>query len=210
MTASLKQIAHSVETLAAAAEESSSSILEMAAAKEWGDAQYEKLDALTVSLSHPDSLTALLSKSGAITGHFASPPFSYQEKAKPPRHSILSSYDIPGGPATFNVVWATEKFREANPKVYAAFVAAFDGFNCERIAAYTEGDVDRLMHDDSILHSARKIRATISKSAPICRTKGTMRRSPDFPCASSTRSARARCSCPTRRAASGSPAAPAT
>lgn len=104
-------------------------LLEMAAAKEWGDEQYEKLDSLTVSLSHPDSLTALLSKSGAITGHFASPPFSFQEKAKPPLHSILSSYDILGGPATFNVVWSTSRFHDQNPQAYQAFVAAFEEAN---------------------------------------------------------------------------------
>ena len=104
-------------------------LLQMAAAREWGDDQYEKLDPLTVSLSHPDAMTALLSKSGAITGHFASPPFSFQEKAKPPLHSILSSYDILGGPATFNVVWATSAFRDANPKAYTAFVAAFEEAN---------------------------------------------------------------------------------
>jgi NitT/TauT family transport system substrate-binding protein len=104
-------------------------LLQMAAAKEWGEHHYEKLDPLTVSLSHPDSLIALLSKSGAITAHFASPPFSFQEKAKPPLHSILSSYDILGGPATFNVVWSTSRFHDQNPKSYQAFLAAFEEAN---------------------------------------------------------------------------------
>src|SRR5215468_10602678 len=57
-------------------------LLEMAAAKEWGDANYEKLDSLTVSMPHPDAMTALLSGGASgITAHFASPPFLYQEKA---------------------------------------------------------------------------------------------------------------------------------
>lgn len=47
---------------------------------------------------------------------------------------------------------------------WEAFVAAFDGFDCERVAGYTEFDVDRLMHEDGILHSARKIRATIANA----------------------------------------------
>jgi len=114
-------------------------LLQMAAAKEWGDKEYEKLDPLTVSMSHPDALTALLSGSGAITGHFASPPFSYQEKAKPPLHAILNSYDILGGQATFNVVWSTRKFHDQNPKAYQAFVAAFqeatDQINNDKKAA---------------------------------------------------------------------------
>jgi NitT/TauT family transport system substrate-binding protein len=98
-------------------------LLEMAAAKEWGEENYEKLDSLTVSMPHPDALTALLSHSGGITAHFSSPPFEYQEKAKGMR-AITSNYDILGGKATFNVVWSTSKFKNDNPKAYDAFVAA--------------------------------------------------------------------------------------
>jgi len=98
-------------------------LLEMAAAKEFGEENYEKLDALTVSMPHPDALTALLSGSGGITAHFSSPPFEYQEKAKGMR-AITSNYEILGGKATFNVVWSTSKFKKDNPKAYEAFVAA--------------------------------------------------------------------------------------
>ena len=101
-------------------------LLQMAAAREFGDSNYEKLDPLTVSMPHPDAMAALLSGSGAITAHFASPPFLYQEKAKPGLHSVLSNYELLGGKATFNVVWSTNKFHDANPKAYGAFVAAFE------------------------------------------------------------------------------------
>src|SRR5499427_5937934 len=101
-------------------------LLQMAAAREFGDSNYEKLDSLTVSMPHPDAMAALLSGSGAITAHFASPPFLYQEKAKPGLHSVICNYEILGGRATFNVVWATTKFHDANPKAYGAFVAAFE------------------------------------------------------------------------------------
>jgi NitT/TauT family transport system substrate-binding protein len=37
---------------------------------------------------------------------------------------ILNSYDVLGGPATFNVVWGTSKFRDENPKAYKAFFDA--------------------------------------------------------------------------------------
>jgi NitT/TauT family transport system substrate-binding protein len=99
-------------------------LLEQAAAKEWGPQNFAKLDPLTVSLPHPEAMTALLSGSGAITAHFASPPFSYTEKAKGFR-VVAKNYDILGGPATFNVVWTTSKFANANPKAYAAFAGAF-------------------------------------------------------------------------------------
>jgi NitT/TauT family transport system substrate-binding protein len=100
-------------------------LLQMAAAKEWGEANYEKLDPFTVSMPHPDAMVALLS-GGGITAHFASPPFIAQEKAKPGMHSVISNYEILGGKATFNVVWTTSKFHDANPKIYGAFVAAFE------------------------------------------------------------------------------------
>jgi NitT/TauT family transport system substrate-binding protein len=99
-------------------------LLEMAVAKEFGEKEYEKLDSLTVSMSHPDAAAALLSGSGSITAHFSAPPFTYQEKAKGLR-PVIDNYEILGGPATFNVVWSTKRFRDQNPKAYAAFVAAF-------------------------------------------------------------------------------------
>jgi NitT/TauT family transport system substrate-binding protein len=100
--------------------------LQMAAAKEFGEQQYDRLDPLTVSMAHPDAAVALLSGSGSITGHFSSPPFMEREVAKPPLHSILSTYDVLGGPATLNVVWTTKRFHDESPKMYEAFVAALE------------------------------------------------------------------------------------
>lgn len=99
-------------------------LLQMAAAKEFGDANYEKYDALTVSMPHPEAMSALVSASGAITGHFSSPPFQYTERTDPKIRALVNSYDILGGPGTFNVVWATNKFRAENPKAYQAFFSA--------------------------------------------------------------------------------------
>jgi NitT/TauT family transport system substrate-binding protein len=100
--------------------------LQMAAEKAFGEGQQGKLDALTVTLSHPDAQVALLSGGSEITAHFGSPPFQYQQLEKPGIHTVLNSYDVLGGPATFNVVWTTSKFRSENPKLYDAFVKALD------------------------------------------------------------------------------------
>ena len=100
--------------------------LQMAADKAFGDGQQGRLDALTVSMSHPDAQTALLSGQSEIDAHFSSPPFQYQQLERPGIHRVLNSYDVLGGPATFNTVWTTTKFRSENPKLYAAFVAALD------------------------------------------------------------------------------------
>ena len=100
--------------------------LQMAAEQAFGPGQQNRLDSLTVSMSHPDGMAALLSGKSEITAHFTSPPFQYQELADPKVHTVLNSYDVLGGPATFNLVWTTAKFRKQNPKVYGAFVKALN------------------------------------------------------------------------------------
>ena len=96
--------------------------LKMAAEKAFGPEQQGKLDPLTVTLSHPDAMQALLSGRSEVDAHFGSPPFQYQELRKPGMHVVVNSYDVLSGPGTFNVVWTTSKFRSENPKVYDAFV----------------------------------------------------------------------------------------
>lgn len=100
--------------------------LEMAAAQAFGADNDAKLDRLTVSMKHPDAMAALLSPHSEITAHFGSAPFQYLELEDKRAHRVLSSYDVLGGPHTFNVVWTTKKFHDDNPRVYAAFLAALD------------------------------------------------------------------------------------
>src|SRR3954468_23449004 len=100
--------------------------LQMAAAKEWGREHYDKLDAITVSLSHPDAAAALLVGKGEINAHFASSPFYYIEEATPGIHRVLHSYEVAGGRHTNGVLMASKKFYEANPKVCAAVIAALE------------------------------------------------------------------------------------
>ncbi|GAC1390025.1 MAG: hypothetical protein NVSMB31_06590 [Vulcanimicrobiaceae bacterium] len=45
-----------------------------------------------------------------------------------------------------------------------AFRAAFADFDPVRVAAFDEGDIERLLQDERILRSARKIRATIANA----------------------------------------------
>src|SRR5260370_596188 len=46
-------------------------VLQMAAAKAFGRENYARLDPLTVSISHPDALAAMLSGRTEITAHFS-------------------------------------------------------------------------------------------------------------------------------------------
>jgi len=100
--------------------------LQMAAAKLYGEKNYGKLDRLTVSMKHPDALVALVSGKSELTGHLGSPPFMFQELKDPKIHTVLNSFDVLGGPHTFDMVWATKAFHDANPKTYAAVLAALE------------------------------------------------------------------------------------
>jgi NitT/TauT family transport system substrate-binding protein len=100
--------------------------LQMAAAKLYGQNSYDRLDRLTVSMKHPDAMAALLSNKSDITAHLASPPFMFQELEDPRVHTILNSFELLGGPHTFDVVWAHKRFLDANPRTYAAVFAALE------------------------------------------------------------------------------------
>ena len=100
-------------------------ILQMAAAKEFGDAKWAELDKLTVSMSHPDATAAMLGGQSEITANFSSAPFQYRQLKDPKIKRLLSSTELfADDPMSFNVVGAASKFRTENPKLFAAFVAA--------------------------------------------------------------------------------------
>ncbi|MDQ8032213.1 MAG: ABC transporter substrate-binding protein, partial [Bordetella sp.] len=102
-----------------------SRVLQLASSKVWGKDQYNKLDAISVAVPHPDAAAAIISGGTEITGHFGNPPFQEQELAgNPNARIVLNSYDVLGGPSSSTVLFATEKFRKDNPKTYAAFQAA--------------------------------------------------------------------------------------
>ena len=102
-----------------------SRILQLASAKRWGDAQFNRLDRLQVALPHPEATAALIKGGTEINAHFGNPPFQEQGLAGNPNvHVVLSSYQVLGGPASATVLYTTEKFRRDNPKTYKAFVGA--------------------------------------------------------------------------------------
>lgn len=99
-------------------------VLQMAAAKIFGEASYARLDPLTVALKHPDAAVALLSGSGTISAHVASPPYVAQELAKPGIRTVFNSFELLGGPHTFNVLSSTQAFADANPRTFAVVYGA--------------------------------------------------------------------------------------
>ena len=100
-------------------------MLQMAAAKQWGQSNFARLDPLTVGMSPPDATIALLSDSTEITSVFSVPPFQYQQLEKPGIRTVLNSTEVFGGTHTFTVAWTSTQFRDKNPALYKALVAAF-------------------------------------------------------------------------------------
>src|SRR5271167_2341673 len=104
-------------------------MLQMAAAKEFGDQNYAHFDPWTIGLSHP----------GAVHAHFAASPFHEQEMKIPGIRTLTTNYEILGGPATAVVIAASTKYRDANPKSYKAFFdvlkEAIDTINKDKHAA---------------------------------------------------------------------------
>lgn len=92
-------------------------MLQMAAKQQWG--QFDRLDHLTVSRSHPDALVAMLSNS-EIDSDFSAPPYQYQALEHKEIHTVTTSEAIFGGPSANGLLYMTERFHDANPRVVQA------------------------------------------------------------------------------------------
>lgn len=100
-------------------------ILQMAAAKQWGKAEFKKLDPITQTVPHPDAAAAIIAGKTELNAHFGNPPFQDQELAgNSQARVVLNSYDVLGGPSSATVLYATEKYVKENPKTYRAFIDA--------------------------------------------------------------------------------------
>jgi len=109
-------------------------VMQMYARQHYGEGQAMRFDKYTVSMTHPDGVVALLGGSGAIDAHFTSPPFHQRERKDPKVHTVMTTNDVMGGPATFTMLSTTSKFREQNPKIYAAVLKALDEANAMIVA----------------------------------------------------------------------------
>jgi len=97
-------------------------ILQMAAAKEFGPDQWERLDARTVTMGHADALTAMLSGASDINAHFSQPPYSTLE-VKAGQREILKARDVLGAGWDM-LLFTSQGFHDANPKTMAALMDA--------------------------------------------------------------------------------------
>jgi NitT/TauT family transport system substrate-binding protein len=99
-------------------------LLQMAAAKIYGPQHFDKFDTLTVALPHGESAKMMMSGAGEVNNHFTAPPFQEMELKVSGIRRVTSAQEILGSPASYMLAYATEKFRNENPKTFAAFVSA--------------------------------------------------------------------------------------
>src|SRR5436305_10405739 len=79
-------------------------MLQMAAADLFGQPNYQKFDELTVSLSHPDAMIALMINPSGVNAHFATSPFYEEEMKSLGARVLTTSYEILGGRASALVI----------------------------------------------------------------------------------------------------------
>lgn len=140
--------------------------LQMAAAQTFGWDARERLDALTVSMAHPDGVVALLSGGALVKTHATTVPFIQLELADPRVRTVLNSYDVVGGRHTLIVAYCAERWRTANPALFAATYAglteAMAVIRADKHAAavlfkrvestnLTVEQIDRILADDAML-----------------------------------------------------------
>ena len=103
-------------------------VLSMAAEQAFGEKDRGKLDAMTVTMGHPDAQIALAS-GGQVNSHFSLEPYQTQEQKLPGVRTIVRSTDVLGGPASNGVVFTTTAFHDANPKLLASIIKALNEVN---------------------------------------------------------------------------------
>ena len=167
-------------------------MLQMLAAKEFGDANWSHFDPFTVALSHPDAVLAISNAANGVDAHFTSSPFYEQEMKLPGMRLLTTNYEILGGPATAVVIAASARYRDANPKSYSAFFnalkEAIDIINKDKRAAarvYLEQAKDTKDSVDDIysIISAKDYAYTLTpqkvyKTAEFMTRIGTVKRKP--------------------------------
>jgi NitT/TauT family transport system substrate-binding protein len=167
-------------------------ILQMAAAQAFGPVQWERLDHLTVSRSHSDGLTAMLSGRSEVTAHLTTPPFQNLELADPRVHRVLSTSEVLGGGGASVLVFTSTKVHDGNPKLTRALIDATadaidlirnDRHRAAEIYAATEktslsvGQIEAIIADPANEYSVVPRNAV--KFAQFQHRIGTLRSRPD-------------------------------
>lgn len=131
-------------------------MLQMLAAREMGEDKATTIDAMTVSMGHPDALAAMLAGND-INGHFSQSPFQDMALKDKRVHIVANSWDIVGGPYPIAIAWAADRFATDDPNLLPAFVSALKEAQ-EKIKAdpdyaadvWIQMDVKNFTHDEAL------------------------------------------------------------
>ncbi len=131
-------------------------MLDILAARAFGDAGWQKLDPNTISMGHPDAASGILSGGAAFRSHFSSLPYQHFELEAPDAHVVASSFDAIG-PHSVSALASSTRFRTANPKVVGVFLQALqdatDTINAHRheaAEAYLRVSRDKTTADELV------------------------------------------------------------
>jgi NitT/TauT family transport system substrate-binding protein len=100
-------------------------VLRMAAERQFGPGQHNRLDAQMVTLPHPDGVRALLGGK-EIAAHVTSPPFDTIEAEDARVTRVFTSEDLLGGKSSFVILAIAEATAQKNPRTMTAIIAALD------------------------------------------------------------------------------------
>jgi NitT/TauT family transport system substrate-binding protein len=140
-------------------------MLQMAAEKLWGPSGPDRINKLTVQIPHGDAASAMISQAGEINNHFTAPPFQEMELRNKHIRKISSAQDILGGPSTYMVAYATEKFKADNPKTYKAFVEALQ--EAQELTKKEPAEMAKLYLD------ASKDKITVEETVELIKNPGS-------------------------------------
>lgn len=104
-------------------------IMQMYARSKLGADKTFHFDPMTVTMTHPDGVVALLSGAAEINLHYTSPPFHQREKRDSRIRTLQTTSDVMGGSTTFTMIYVTTQFRDQNPKTAHAIAAALNEAN---------------------------------------------------------------------------------
>lgn len=121
-------------------------VMQMYARQQHGLEEATRFDRYTVTMTHPDGVVALTSGAGEITAHYTSPPFHQREREDPAVRTIQTTDEVVGPGTTFTMLSTTARYREENPEIYGAVIAALREAN-----AMIEADIE---HAAEVLYEA--------------------------------------------------------
>ena len=98
-------------------------MLDMAAAREWGIENHQRLARLAVAMPDESAAAALIAGKGEITAHFSRMPYVDRELGEPAINRVIDSFDI-AGVHSATVLATTTRFRDANPELCKAVLSA--------------------------------------------------------------------------------------